>query len=187
MDEASEQNPGTMTCVLGLEPEAVEDICQKAGSEIANLNCPGQIVISGTKDSIAKTNELSKEAGAKRVIPLEVSGPFHCSLMSSAADKLKDEIENVEIRKPEVQFIPNVTAEFTDDPDKIKELLIKQVAHTTRWKDSMLQLQAQGISDYCEIGPGKVLRGLLMRIDRGLRVTNIEKDSDFSALVEGNL
>jgi len=179
MDEASSSNPGTMSCILGLEPDVVKTICQKAQVEIANLNCPGQVVISGSHTNIQKANDLAKNMGAKRVIGLSVSGPFHCSLMAQAAQRLTTELEGVNISSPQIKFCPNVTAEYVREPSQIKELLIKQVAHTTFWQDCVLKMKNDGITIYLEIGPGKVLRGLLQRIDQGLTVINLEKVADF--------
>ena len=182
MDEASHVNPGTMSCILGLDIEKAQKLSKETGAEIANLNCPGQIVISGTKESVSKTNEMAQQAGAKRVIPLDVSGPFHSSLMAPAADKLKEVLENVLVSKPNMCFIPNVTAEILTDEVRIKGLLTKQVSHTTYWHKSISALMELGINNYFEFGPGKVLRGLLGRIDRGLKVFNLEKPDDFFKL-----
>ncbi|MFH2138972.1 MAG: ACP S-malonyltransferase [Candidatus Omnitrophota bacterium] len=182
MDEASAINPGTMSCLLGVETDKARQICEQSGAEIANLNCPGQIVISGTKQAIEQANDLARQAGAKRVIPLEVSGPFHCSLMSPAADKLTSELAQVLINKPACPFICNVTADYTDDPNSIKDMLIQQVAHTTRWHDSILRMKEAGVNTFFEIGPGKVLRGLMNRIDRGIEVINLENADDFSKI-----
>ncbi len=184
MDQASKENPGTLSCILGIDIEQAEKICKEANVEIANLNCPGQIVISGGFQAMKKAEELAKDAGAKRVIPLGVSGPFHSSLMLLAADKLKTELENVQVNKPEVLFIPNVTAVYESDPEKISQLLTKQVASTTFWEKSIGVLQKDDISSFIEIGPGKVLRGLLQRIDRGLEVLNLDKSSDFDKLTD---
>ncbi|MCP4650752.1 MAG: ACP S-malonyltransferase [PVC group bacterium] len=182
MDEASQQNPGTMSCLLGITVDQAKNVCLKAGVEIANLNCPGQIVISGKKEAIGVANEMATEAGAKRVIPLGVSGPFHSSLMSPAAKKLTLELENVSINKPEVPFICNVTADYVEDAAKIKEFLVQQVAHTTHWHDTIIKMKQSGVEAYVEIGPGKVLKGLLQRIERGLQVVNLEKGEDFAKL-----
>ncbi len=184
MDEASRENPGTMSCILGLDIEKAQDLAKKSGAEIANLNCPGQIVVSGTKENISKFNEMAQQAQAKRVMPLDVIGPFHCSLMNPAADKLKLVLEDMPVFKPAVPFIPNVTAEFLADVARIKELLTRQVNHTTYWQKSIGTLMEQGITDYIEFGPGKVLRGLLGRIDRRLKVVNLAKSDDFSKLKE---
>ncbi|MBU4305347.1 MAG: ACP S-malonyltransferase [Candidatus Omnitrophica bacterium] len=184
MDEASAENPGTMACILGLDLEKAESVCADTAAEIANLNCPGQIVISGTHDSIAKASELAQKAGAKRVIPLDVSGPFHSSLMLPAAEKLSMELEKVTLQKPVIPFIPNVTADFLDDEKLIKELLTKQVSHTTYWEKSIINMKDSGIELFYELGPGKVLRGLLQRIDLNLQVVNLEKSADFLGLRE---
>ncbi|MFH1093127.1 MAG: ACP S-malonyltransferase [Candidatus Omnitrophota bacterium] len=184
MDEASKKNPGAMACILGLDIEKAQDLAKATGTEIANLNCPGQIVVSGTKESIFRVNEMAQQAQVKRVIPLDVSGPFHCSLMNQAADKLKVVLEDVQVSRPAIPFIPNVTAEFLTDVSQIKELLTKQVSHTTYWQKSIETLMAQGITGYFEFGPGKILRGLLGRIDRGLRVVNLANSDDFSKLKE---
>ncbi len=184
MDEAARENPGTMSCVLGLDIEKTQDLANESGTEIANLNCPGQIVVSGSNESISKFNEMAQQAKAKRVIPLDVSGPFHCSLMNPAADKLRVFLEGVQVNKLTVSFIPNVTAEFLADESRIKELLRQQVSHTTFWQKSIETLVAHGITDYLEFGPGKILRGLLQRIDRRLKVVNLAKSDDFSKLKE---
>ena len=182
MDEAAAVNPGTLSCVLGLDMEKAAQICKDSSTEIANLNCPGQIIISGTYDAIKKAAELAQEAGAKRVLPLGVSGPFHSSLMNPAAEKLKKELDGMTIDKPTVKFIPNVTAEYTDSPEAIANLLPKQVASTTYWEKSILLLKDDGIMGFIEMGPGKVLKGLLQRIDRGLQVLNLDKIEDFAKL-----
>lgn len=179
MDQASEENPGTLSCILGIDLSQAEKICQESSAEVANLNCPGQIVISGSFAAIKKAEELAKAAGAKRVIPLGVSGPFHSSLMRSAADKLKKELENIQINQPNVRFIPNVTASYTEDPKQIGQLLTEQVANTTFWEKSIEVLKKDGIVNFIEMGPGKVLRGLLQRIDKELNVINLDKNDDF--------
>lgn len=184
MDEASKENPGTMSCVLGLDLKKTKKIAQEAGVEIANLNCPGQIILSGANDNIIKANELSQAAGAKRVIPLDVSGPFHSSLMNSAADKLKPVLEEIQLSKPLACFIPNVTAEPLDNESRIKELLKIQVSHTTYWQKSINFLADKGVTTYLELGPGKVLRGLLQRINRELKVINLGEVADFKKLKE---
>ncbi|MBU1086063.1 MAG: ACP S-malonyltransferase [Candidatus Omnitrophica bacterium] len=182
MDQASLENPGTLACILGIDLEQAKKICEQANVEIANLNCPGQIVISGSFSAMKQAEELAKAAGAKRVIALGVSGPFHSSLMQSAADKLKIELKNVLISKPNVLFIPNVTAAYENDPEQIGQLLTKQVSSTTFWEKSIEVLQKDGINNFIEIGPGKVLRGLLQRINKELNVLNLDKSSDFDVI-----
>ncbi|MFH1062738.1 MAG: ACP S-malonyltransferase [Candidatus Omnitrophota bacterium] len=184
MDQASLDNPGTMACVLGIELEQARQICAESDAEIANLNCPGQIVLSGSLSAMKKAEELAKAAGAKRVIPLGVSGAFHSSLMRSAADKLKKELQNIQISKPNVLFIPNVTAGYAADPEQIGKLLTEQVANTTYWGKSIELLKKDGICCFIEMGPAKVLRGLLQRIDKELNVLNLDKTSDFEKIAE---
>lgn len=182
MDEASQRNPGTMSCVLGLELEAAQKVCRESGAEIANLNSPGQIVLSGSHSAITKAGELAQQSGAKRVIPLDVSGPFHSSLMQPAVEKLSLELAKVPMRKPQTLFVPNVTAEFVSDEQTIRKLLVQQVAHTTYWEKTIRLLQQNGFTHYYELGPGKVLRGLLQRIDKQLVVVNIDKWADIVQL-----
>jgi [acyl-carrier-protein] S-malonyltransferase len=184
MDQASLDNPGTLACILGIDLEQAKQVCAESSTEIANLNCPGQIVISGSLEAIKKAEELSKAAGAKRVIPLGVSGPFHSSLMRSAADKLKKELKNIQISKPNTLFIPNVTANYVNDPVKIADLLTEQVANTTYWEKSIEILKKDSIVNFIEMGPGKVLRGLLQRIDKELNVLNLDKADDFAKIAE---
>jgi [acyl-carrier-protein] S-malonyltransferase len=184
MDEASRNTPGAMVCVIGIGLETAQAIAQTSGAEIANLNCPGQIVFSGTHRVLAEAGELAQQSGAKRVIQLDVNGPFHSSLMLPAAEKLGVELAKISIKKPDTLFVPNVTAEYVSDPEQIKELLIKQVAKTTYWEKSVLVLQNSGFAEFWEVGPGKVLRGLLQRIDKQLVVANIEKWADVVQLKE---
>lgn len=131
MEEASRKNPGKMACVIGMDMKQVEDLCKGFGCEIANLNCPGQVVVSGKTANIELFASLAKDKGAKRVIMLDVSGPFHSTLMTPARDKLKDFIEKVQILKPKIKFISNVDAMVQDEPQKIKENLVAQVNSKT--------------------------------------------------------
>lgn len=172
MEEASKKNPGKMACILGMEVKAVEELCKGFGCEIANLNCPGQVVISGKVNNIELLGSLAKDKGAKRVIMLDVSGPFHSSLMTSARDKLKTYIDNVQFNAPSLNFVSNVDAQMQTDPSKIKENLIKQVNSTTLWEESVKLVSRSGISTFLEIGPGQVLKGLLKKIDPKLTVKN---------------
>jgi len=184
MDEASRANPGTMACIIGLDLDKLQDIVKQSKAEIANLNSPGQIIISGTIESINKAKEIAQEHGAKRVIQLDVSGPFHSSLMNPAADKLGRELEDVKLNKPLSVFVPNVTAEILDDETRIKELLKIQVSSTTYWQKSINALAEQGVSTYLELGPGKVLKGLIQRINKNLEVISLGKVVDFTKVKE---
>jgi len=184
MEEASQINPGGMVSLLGLDYQTVEEICQETGVEIANLNCPGQIVISGKKDALEKAVNLAKEKKVKRAVYLEVSGPFHSSLMSPASEKLLRELNKIEIKPPRIPVVSNVTASFENNPEEIRGNLVKQINHTTRWEDSIRFLASSGITTFLEIGPGKVLSGLIRRIDDSLEVYNIETTQDMKLFPE---
>lgn len=178
MEEASKKNPGGMACIVGMDINAVEELCRGFGCEIANLNCPGQIVISGKTNNVELFASVAKDKGAKRVIMLDVSGPFHSSLMTSARDKLKDHIDNLHIAPPGIPFISNVDAQVHSDPEKIKENLISQVNSRTLWEESMRLAIRAGIRTFLEIGPGQVLKGLARKIDPKLEVKSIGTSQD---------
>jgi len=173
MEDASNKNPGKMACVIGMDMQSVETLCKGFGCEIANLNCPGQVVVSGKTSNIELFASLAKEKGAKRVLMLDVSGPFHSSLMTSARDKLKDHIDKVSILPPTISFVSNVDAKVQADASKIKENLIAQVNSKTLWEESIRLVAGSGIKVFFEIGPGQILKGLLKRIDPKLEVKNI--------------
>ena len=182
MEEASNKNPGKMACVIGMEIKSVETLCKGIGCEIANLNCPGQVVVSGKTTNVELFASLAKEKGAKRVLMLDVSGPFHSSLMTSARDKLKDYIEKVQISPPSISFVSNVDAKLQNDPIVIKENLITQVNSKTLWEESIKLAVSSGIKLFIEIGPGQVLKGLLKKIDPKLEVKNIATYQDILSL-----
>jgi len=179
MQLACEKNPGKMASIIGIETEELEKLCKGFGCEIANLNCPGQVVISGSSSSVELTASMAKEKGAKRAVMLEVSGAFHSSLMDTAREKLEKEIESIEFNQPKYPVISNVTAKPTQDAKEIKQNLITQVNTKTLWETSVKYVASQGIKTYLEIGPGSVLKGLLRRIDKKLNVVNFEKPQDF--------
>ncbi len=170
MEDASRKNPGKMACVIGMDLKATEELCKGIGCEIANLNCPGQIVVSGKTNNIELFASLAKEKGAKRVLMLDVSGPFHSSLMTPARDKLRDHIDKVQILAPKIPFISNVDALVQNDPIKIKENLIAQVNSKTLWEESVKLVAQNGVKTFLEIGPGQVLKGLAKKIDPKLEV-----------------
>lgn len=178
MEEASRKNPGKMACVIGMDLKAAEELCKGIGCEIANLNCPGQVVVSGKTTNIELFVSLAKDKGAKRVVMLDVSGPFHSSLMTQAKDKLKDYIDKVQIIPPKLFFVSNVDAKIQTDPIKIKENLIAQVNSKTLWEESVKLVAKNGIKTFLEIGPGQVLKGLLKKIDPKLEVKNIGTSHD---------
>lgn len=179
MQKASEKNPGKMASIIGMEPDEVEKLCKGFGCEIANINCPGQVVISGNTSAVELTANIAKEKGAKRAVMLDVSGAFHSSLMTPAKEKLEKEINSVTFNQPNYPIISNVTAKPTQNTEEIKQNLITQVNSRTLFEASIKYVASEGIKIYLEIGPGTVLKGLLRRIDKSLNVINFEKPADF--------
>jgi [acyl-carrier-protein] S-malonyltransferase len=164
MEEAAKNNPGKMLSIIGLSKETVEEICNDAGCEIANLNSPGQIVVSGKVSNIEKAMALAKEREAKHTILLDVSGAFHCSLMKEAELRLVPEIRKLKFKPPKIPIISNVTAKSELDSLQISNNLIKQVSSSTYWEDSIGFMAKGGVDCFLEIGPGNILRGLNRRI-----------------------
>ncbi|HZZ70636.1 MAG TPA: ACP S-malonyltransferase [Pirellulales bacterium] len=177
MQQAAERQRSGMSSILGLEREQVEQICDQARQgdvlQIANLLCPGNFVVSGNKAACERAGELAVAAGAMKVIPLTVAGAFHTPLMDSAVERLRAALSQVTLKTPRIPVISNVDAEPHHDPEEIRRLLIEQVVRPVRWEDSIRYLLSQGIRAYYEVGPGKVLKGLLKRIDRKLECENI--------------
>ncbi|MCX5702907.1 MAG: ACP S-malonyltransferase [Candidatus Omnitrophica bacterium] len=182
MEEEALKKPGKMLSVIGLEKDLVRQLSLETNTEIANINCPGQIVISGGVKEIEQAQAKAKELGAKMAVILEVSGAFHSSFMKEVALKLANELEKIKINKPSIPIVCNVTGKEASSPGEIKENLIKQVASSVLWEDSMKFILAQGIMNFMEFGPGKVLKGLLRRIDANAQVVNVEKKEDILAL-----
>jgi len=182
MEEAGCLNPGTMASVIGLPQEKFVSICEESGAQIANFNSREQIVLSGTRKSVAKACELANAGGAKKVIPLNVSGAFHSDLMKGAQDKLRKELEGVEIKAPVIPFIPNVAAHFESDPARIRKFLYRQVTESVQWVGTMEFLHSRGIQQFIEIGPGKVLRGLARKINPEICVQNLDNAKDIDKL-----
>jgi len=184
MDMASKKNPGKMVSILGMTVDEVEELCKGIGGcEIANLNCPGQVVVSGKTTNIELLAGIAKDKGAKRAIILNVSGPFHSSLMMPAKEKLEKEIEKTTFNVPLYPIISNVTAQPTEDPSVIKQNLITQLTTKTLVEASIRYVASQSIKTFLEIGPGTVMRGLLRKIDKSFQVINIEKPEHLSNLV----
>jgi len=184
MEEASRRFPGTMASFIGLTPDVVEEICGRTNTQIANRNCPGQTVVSGRFDDIDRAVSLAKERGAKRAIILDVGGPFHCRLMNSASEKLEGELEKIQINSPRASLVSNVTADYVRTPGAIKDALISQVNHSTRWEESCRRMITDGAELFLEIGPGKVLKGLLKRIDSGKEVYNVNNVNSVMSINE---
>ena len=185
MQEACDGNPGGMVCVLGLDPEQVKAICQEAGSAgtvvAANFNCPGQVVISGERPALALASELARARGA-RLIELQVAGAFHSPLMAPAAAKLRAALAEVEIRAPKVPVVSNVSGEPTSSPEVIRGHLGRQITSPVVWQQSVEHMLAEGTTEFYEIGAGKVLAGLIRRIDRGAKIYNIDSATAVEAL-----
>lgn len=178
MQQASDASPSGMVSVLGLEKSQVEDLCEKARGEgilqIANLLCPGNIVVSGSNEACERIAELAGPAGAMKAVPLAVAGAFHTPLMRPAVEKLKLALDAVEIRRPKIPVFSNVDAKPHTDPGEIREILLKQILQPVLWEDCMKALLAGGVDQFYEIGPGRVLRGLLRRIDRKVSCQSVE-------------
>jgi len=185
MQEAADKNKGTMASVLGLPKEVVEKVCKEAGVQIANLNGPGQIVISGLIDNITKAAEIARTEGASRVVILDVSGPFHSKYMHDAGSRLEKELAHTMFFKPKFPVIANVTAFYEENPEYIKKNLVSQVSGSVMWEDSVRLMAKDGITTLLEIGPGSVLKGLVRRIDSNIKVYNIGKVKDIEEYVGG--
>ncbi len=176
---------GAMFAILGLDAEAIEKVCEntKGLVSIANYNCPGQIVITGEEEAVALAGEACKAAGAKRALPLKVSGPFHSEMLTGAGEKLGKVLEETKVREFAIPYVANVTADYVTSADEVKPLLIKQVASSVRWQQSMERLIADGYNEFVEIGPGHTLTGFMRKINRDIKTVNIEKLEDFKAYV----
>lgn len=166
---------GGMSAVLGLDADTIGNICEETEGivSIANDNCPGQIVITGEAAAVEAASVKLKEAGAKRCVPLKVSGPFHSALLAGAGQRLAEELEGVRVRKPVIPYICNVEAAYVTESNAIKELLVRQVSGTVRWRESMERMLADGVDTFIEIGPGKTLAGFLKKINRDAKVFSI--------------
>jgi len=188
MQEACDRNPGTMAAIIGLSEEDVWSICRQASIhgiiQPANFNGTDQIAISGEIKAVEKGVELAKEMGAKRAILLEVAGAYHSELMRSAQDKFRDVIENLEVRKPSVPVVANVNAQPISDPSQIKKLLIDQITMPVLWHQSMERMYKEGVRSFVEIGPGRVLQGLLKRSFKDTKGLGIDKLADLEKIVE---
>lgn len=182
MDEAAHERPGMMAAVLGASLSEVEAVCQATGAEVGNLNAPGQIVISGLKKPVEDAIERLREQGGKKVIPLDVSGAFHSSCMEPACLKIEKALASVAIRTPLIPVVSNLTANIESDPAKIKQNLIWQMNHRTLWEDSMRFIISKGIKTFIEFSPGKVLKGLMRKIDPSIQVISLSGLEDFHAI-----
>ena len=180
---------GAMSAVLGLDAEKIAEVCEKTQQEtqkvvsIANYNCPGQIVITGQKEAVELAGTRLADEGARRVVPLKVSGPFHSKMLAGAGAKLGEALEPVTIHPAQIPYITNVTADYVTDPSQVKDYLIRQVSSPVRWQQSVERMIADGADTFIEIGPGKTLSGFLRKINRELKAVSIDKLEDFENYV----
>ena len=177
---------GAMMAVLGMEASKVEEICEATEGivSIANYNCPGQIVITGQEQAVQSATEKLTQAGAKRCVPLKVSGPFHSSLLQGAGEKLFEELAPIAIRKPVIPYLSNVTADYVTEAEPIKELLKKQVSSSVRFQQSVERMIRDGVDTFIEIGPGKTLSSFIRKVSRDVKVCNIDKFEDLNRVLE---
>ncbi|MDP8253557.1 MAG: ACP S-malonyltransferase [Candidatus Kaelpia aquatica] len=184
MEEASSQNEGQMSAIIGLDLDSLEDIAKNTGAEIANINSPNQIVIAGSPEAIKRAETMALDRGARRVMRLDVSGAFHSSLMEPAARKLMLYLKDLAVSKPEITVLSNVNAYYSFFPQEIKANLVNQVNRTTLWLDCVRAMINSGLTSFLEIGCGKTLKGLLRKIDPNLVVYNIENYNDIENLYQ---
>jgi [acyl-carrier-protein] S-malonyltransferase len=177
MQEACEATSGGMAAIIGLDEAATREVCAQAGVVLANLNCPGQLVISGATDKIQSACELAKGKGAKRALPLPVAGAYHSPLMASAQPKLASELARTTLQSPGVTVVSNVTAQPHDGPESIRARLVEQVTASVRWEESMRFLLTQGFTRFIELGPGTALSGFMKRIDKTAQMLNVADSS----------
>lgn len=177
---------GAMTAVLGMDADKIEEICKQTEGivTIANYNCPGQIVITGEETAVTKAAEELTKAGAKRCVPLKVSGPFHSALLEEAGKKLGKELENVKVSTPKIPYYSNVNAQYVTDESVVKTLLEKQVSSSVCWQQSVEKMIADGVDTFIEIGPGKTLSGFMRKIDKSVTSMNVENIQDLEKLLE---
>ena len=179
MQNAVPDGKGSMAAVLGMKADEIETaISEIEGVGIANYNCPGQIVITGWKEAVEQAGERLKENGAKRVLPLNVSGPFHSPLLQEAGQELKKVLDRVEFSNLEVPYVTNVTAQYVYDVKETKELLVQQITSPVRWQQSVEEMIRQGVYTFVEIGPGRTLSGFLRKINRDVKVYQVSTWED---------
>jgi [acyl-carrier-protein] S-malonyltransferase len=175
---------GAMAAVIGMENKAVEEICEQVEGQVsvANYNCPGQVVITGEEAAVTMAGQRLKEAGARRVVPLKVSGPFHSKLLTGAGEKLGEVLEKEEIGEIQIPYLSNVTADYVTDKEAVKDLLERQVSSSVKWQQSVERMLADGVDTFIEIGPGRTLTGFLKKINRGATGLHIETTEDLETV-----
>jgi len=188
MQEAVPVGVGAMSAIIGLDNEAVIESCKEASSlgvcEPANFNCPGQLAIAGDVAAVEKANEICKAKGAKRAMMLAVSAPFHCSLLKPAGEKLSEELDKVTVNDIKIPVVVNVTAKSITNKDEVKSTLVAQVSNSVLWENSVKTMLEQGVDTFVEIGPGKVLSGFVKKINKDVKVLNVENLDSLNATLE---
>ncbi len=182
MQKAGEIKPGGMAAVIGLDEAALREICRESGAEIANFNCSVQIVISGSKEALARAMGLAEARGARRVIPLQVSGAFHSTLMQPTIEGMSEAIAQIDFRTPKVPIVVNSTAQPVTTAEGVKEELLRQLCNCVQWQPSVEYMVEEGVSTFIEIGPGQVLSGLIKRISNKVQVLNVSDPESIKAL-----
>lgn len=182
MHEAGRSKPGGMAAIIGLDEASLEEVCLETGAQIANVNCSGQIVISGSRETLARSMDLAKTRGARRVVPLQVSGAFHSVLMEPAVAGMAQAISQVSFQPPEVPIVANSTAKPVTTADEVRGELIRQLCHCVQWQSSVEYMAEVGVSTFIEIGPGQVLSGLIKRINNELQVLNMSDVESIKAI-----
>ena len=185
MQEEVPVGEGAMAAILALDAAVIEEVTgPMEGVWVANYNCPGQIVISGRKAAVEEACAKLKEAGAKRALMLNVSGPFHSGMLAGAGEKLGQVLKDVDIHDPKIPYVANVTAQYVTTAQPVKELLTRQVSSSVRWQQSVEAMIADGVDTFIEIGPGKTLSGFMRKINRDVKTMNVEKLEDIDKVVE---
>lgn len=183
MQNAVPDGIGAMSAVLGMNVEQIDNVLKDIdGVWVANYNCPGQIVISGYADKIKSLSSILKENGARRVVELKVSGPFHTPLLKEAGKNLEKELKNVKLQDLKIPYVTNVTAKYIKNIDMTTDLLVQQVSSSVKWEQSVREMISNGIDIFVEIGPGNTLAGFMKKIDKNVKVINIEKYDDLEKL-----
>lgn len=184
MEQAVPAGEGSMAAVMGLDADKIQAVLGGMKAEIANYNCPGQIVITGPKAAVEEASVKLKEAGARRVLPLTVSGPFHSSMLQNAGKELEKELSKVEFSSLKIPYVTNVTAQYVTDFKETKDLLAKQISSSVRWQQSVEKMLEDGVDTFVEIGPGKTLTGFMKKIAPDAKAYNIQKVEDLELLPE---
>ena len=184
MEQAVPAGQGMMAAVLGMDADKIEAVTDAIdGVSIANYNCPGQIVITGAKNAVEEASVKLKENGARRVLPLNVSGPFHSAMLEDAGKELAQVLENVSLSPLKIPYVTNVTAQYVENSDETKALLAKQISSSVKWQQSVETMIKEGVDTFVEIGPGKTLAGFMKKIDKTVKVYNIQTVEDVDKVI----